>query len=380
MEYILNNNINTIVLPSTLEADNVNTFVDEVLELCKDDIENKRYIYFDGYKLNKVTIGGLRGLLRLSKHTKKVIILNLEDEVFEIFDNAGFTSFFNMYEVFKQIDISNATVIGGGQNGQVYKLDDETVVKVYRETNSLSDIIEEESIAKWAFKAGMPTAITLNIGMVGNSYAVIYEYTKAKALSHYIVNDFENIDFYIEQYANFIKEINSLDADTSFLCSKKDEYRRYVNYISDKIDSKYTNKLYKIIDEIPDCHKIIHGDLHARNTRYSKEGMYVIDMGMLGYGDSIFELMALYATYIGYRLINNEFDVVKIGEDNYKIVWDKLIRHFYADLNEDELRAKENYISTLAFARILRHCYKINDTEEKIKVIKDRLYKALDTI
>lgn len=380
MEHILNNNIDMIVLPSTLKTENVYTFIDEVIETCKDDIKNKRYIYLDGSKLEKVTIGGLRGLLKLSKYTKKVIILNLKDEIFEIFDNAGFTSFFNIYESFKQIDISNATVIGGGQNGQVYKLDDETVVKVYRQTNSLSDIIEEESIAKWAFKAGMPTAITLNVGMVNNSYAVVYEYTKAKALSHYIVNDPDNIDFYIEKYANFISEINSLNADTSFLSNKKDEYRRYVEYISDKIGEEYTNKLNKIIDDIPESHKIVHGDLHARNTRYSKEGMYVIDMGMLGYGDSIFELMALYATYIGYRLINNEFDVVKIGDDNYKIVWDKLIRHFYSELNDDELKAKENYISTLAFARILRHCYRANDSEEKITIIKDKLFKALDTI
>lgn len=380
MEYIQNNNVEMIALPTTLETENVYTFVDEVIETCKDEIKNKHYIYFDGSKLNKVTIGGLRGLLKLSKCTKKVIVLNLQDDIFEIFDNAGFTSFFNMYESFKQIDISNATVIGGGQNGQVYKLDDETVVKVYRQTNSLSDIIEEESIAKWAFKAGMPTAITLNVGMVDSSYAVVYEYTKAKALSHYIVNDPDNIDFYIEQYVKFISEINSLNADTSFLTSKKDEYRGYVEYLSDKIGEEYTNKLNKIIDDIPECHKIVHGDLHTRNTRYSEEGMYVIDMGMLGYGDSIFELMALYATYVGYRFINTEKDVVKIGNDNYQIIWDKLIRRYYKDLNEEELKIKENYISTLALARILRHCYKTNDTKEKTKVIKDKLFKALDTI
>lgn len=368
-----------IVLPEKLDNEGFPKFIDETISLCKSDIDNGGWIMFDGKDLKDYTVTGIKEIRRLKDVTDNVVFLNLSNDIFDLFSNIGYTDIFYVYKTFKQVDLGDATLVGGGMNGSVYNIGDDKALKVYSKNVALYEIIKEERTTRWAFLAGLPTSCTLGLVKVNDDYALYYEYTNVKGLAKYIVEDSEHFDEYIKAYANFIKKIDAIEADTTILPSKKQEFKNYLNMIKKEIDEEHYRKLENIINNIPDKTTIVHGDAHARNIRYSKDGLRVIDLGDLGYGDPIFELVSLYATYVGYRTYSNK-DVVKIGSENYQKVWDKFIEFYYPTYSEEELKNKEAQLAALAYTRILRHCISYDDIKENSNIIKQKLYKALDNI
>ena len=63
----------------------------------------------------------------------------------------------------RKISIENAELIGEGFFSKVYRLDLETIVKVYIKDTSLEDIERELSFAKQAIIKGIPTAISYDV-------------------------------------------------------------------------------------------------------------------------------------------------------------------------------------------------------------------------
>lgn len=380
MEYTRNkdNDYYLISLPSKLD-DKTSEFIDETVKLCESDINNNGWIVFDGKDLLDYTIKGLKQIRRLRDITNQVIFLNLSDEMFDLFYSVGYTTIFFVYKTFKEIELKDAKYIGGGQNGSVYDLGNNVALKVFADQVSLYEIVKEEQITKWAFNAGIPTSISFGLYKVNGSLAFKFEYIKTKGLSKYITEDPENIDEYIKAYANFLKQIDLIIADKNLLPSKKKEFIAYAKDIQNALDEKHFNKLMNFIESIPDSDTIVHGDAHTRNVRYSKDGLKVIDLGDLGYGDPIFELASMFATYVGYRIISKN-DIVKIGNDNYHVIWDKLIKYSFPNLSDDEIKDKENRYAALAYTRILRHCINYNELKENIELIKNKLNEALDKI
>ena len=381
MQYIRSNDNEyySILIPTKLEKEETEKFVNDVIELCKEDIKNDGWIFLDASKLTDYTVSGLKELRKLHDATNNIVFLNLSNDMFDLFSNVGYTNIFYAYKEFKQFDLGSAEHIGGGMNGNVYRISEDRAIKVYSDKVSLYEIIKEERTTRWAFMAGLPTSCTLGLVKVEDKVALLFEYTNIKGVAKYLVDDPENFDEYLKEYAEFLKTIDNIKADTNLLPSKKEEFENYLKDIQNAIDNEHYQKLANIISNIPNKDTIVHGDAHARNIRYSKEGLKVIDLGDLGYGDPLFELVALYATYVGYRNISTK-DIVKIGNDNYQKVWDKLLPNMYPELNEKQLQEKENYLAALAYIRILRHCINYDELKDHIDIIKQKLIEALDKI
>ena len=368
-----------ISLPAKLEKEETTKFVDETINLCKIDIDNDGWIFLDAKELKDYTVAGLKELRKLRDISNNIVILNLSDDMYDLFSNVGYTDIFYAYKEFKQFELNNAERVGGGMNGDVYRVSEDKALKIYTNRVSLYEIIKEERTTRWAFDAGLPTSCTLGLAKVDDKLALLFEYTDIKGIAKYLVEDSEHFDEYIKEYAKFLKEIDTIEADTEFLPSKKDEFKAYLREIKDVIDNEHYSKIAEIINNIPDNTTIVHGDAHARNIRYSKDGLRVIDLGDLGYGDPIFELVALYATYVGYRTISSK-DIVKIGAENYQKVWDKLFLYMHPELSEKELKQKENILAALAYTRILRHCINYDELKDNTAIIKQHLIEALDNI
>ena len=53
---------------------------------------------------------------------------------------------------YREISLEGAEKIGEGAHGEVYRIDDETIVKVYRDSESLDKILKEKELSKWALE------------------------------------------------------------------------------------------------------------------------------------------------------------------------------------------------------------------------------------
>ena len=126
-------------------------------------LEGVRELVFDFENLGYISSAGLRVLLEAQKTMAargSLRIKRVSKEIMDIFRMTGFAEIMEIEEKLRQISIDGCPLIVHGGTGECYKLDDETVLKLYNE--NLSDDIakKEKAYAKAAFVAGIPTAIS----------------------------------------------------------------------------------------------------------------------------------------------------------------------------------------------------------------------------
>ena len=84
---------------------------------------------------------------------------------------------------------------------QVYRIDRETVLKVFKPNTSLEIINQENERSRNAFVSGIPTAISYDIVKVGDCYGTVYELLDAKDFLSIVENDKEHLKEHISKFA-----------------------------------------------------------------------------------------------------------------------------------------------------------------------------------
>lgn len=129
---------------------------------------------------------GLRIVLRLRKLEPELRLVEASAEVYEIFDMTGFTEMMPVEKAYRSISIEGCEAIGRGANGTVYRIDKDTVVKVYNNPDCLDDVQRERELARKAFVLGIPTAIPYDVVRVGDKYGSVFELLNSKSFSKLI--------------------------------------------------------------------------------------------------------------------------------------------------------------------------------------------------
>lgn len=250
----------------------------------------------DASKLEYISSAGLRVLLKLTKTVGEVKLLNVSREVYEILEITGFTSILNVKKTLREICVEGKEILGKGGNGTVYRLDDETIVKVYSTEHSLEIIDRERAYAKAAFVAGIPTAIAFDTVKVGDSYGVVYEAMNSDTLGHAIAKEPERRDEYIMKYAELAKKLHSTTIDDGSVAALKDLLTKRANdpMLLDFCTQDEVNVLRDIVNSMADCETLVHGDLHPGNIMINDGELMLIDMGELTRGAPIYDLASIY--------------------------------------------------------------------------------------
>ena len=170
-----------------------------VLELLKEETGKNRVL--DADKLEYISSAGLRVLLRLMKSGRKLRMINVSSEVYEVLEVTGFSEMMTVEKGFRKVSIDGCEVIGQGSNGIVYRLDPETIVKVYRNNDALAEMQREREISRKAFVLGIPTAIPYDVVQVGDKFGTVFELLNARSITKLILGEYavEDIPTYVEQ-------------------------------------------------------------------------------------------------------------------------------------------------------------------------------------
>ena len=87
----------------------------------------------DAENLTYISSAGLRVLLKAKKKLGGQLVLeNVCPEVFDILDVTGFTQILTVRKAMRQLCVEGLAEIGHGQNGHIYRIDADTIVKVFR--------------------------------------------------------------------------------------------------------------------------------------------------------------------------------------------------------------------------------------------------------
>ena len=248
-----------------------------------------------------ISSAGLRSILRIKQTYENTTIIETSLEVFETFSMTGFVQLMDIRKALRKVDISKAEVIGDGFFSTVYRLDGDTIVKVFNRTSDPHQIDRELKLAKQAFILGIPTALSFDIVRAGEKLGVVFEMLDCNSLKTMVTLHPEKLKEYVDKYASLLKKINTTVCESPEIPKMKKFYQEKVEVIKEQLGDKYYKKAKEIVDKIEDRSTFIHGDCHFKNIMVQGEELILIDMDTLSVGHPIFELAQLYAPYCAFE-------------------------------------------------------------------------------
>ena len=305
-----------------------------------------------------ITSSGIRVLLGLQKsHPGGIRIRNASPEVYEVLAITGVTTLMDIRRKPRSVSVEGCPVIGRGAFGTVYRLDRDTVVKVFSGGEaSLPGMEKELANARQAFLSGIPTAIPFDIVRVGDQFGVVFEMIDAQNCNDCVREDPGVLDELIPKYAALLKNMHSLDTRTDNLREVRSSYLRYLEVISPHLPPATGARLKELIEQMPQARHIIHGDIHLKNIMISRGEMILIDMDHLALGDPVFEFAGLFAAYIAFNEDDPDdiFRFMGIDMQTGERIFHETLRAYLGDADESTLREALLKVRTVGYLRFLK--------------------------
>ena len=311
------------------------------------DFENVSYI----------SSAGLRVLFSLSSRIKgSLSVINTSPDVYETFEITGFTGLLNVRRRMRRLSVEGCEVIGRGGVGTVYRLDDETIVKVYRSSEALPAIVNEQKRAKQAFFRGVPTAISYDIVRVGECYGSVFEMVKARTLNDLYIHEPERRGELLDMYISFMRQVHGIVmAPEDDVPDARDSFRSCVNDLAGVLPSDISARLTALADAMPENRHMLHGDFHMKNVMVTQGEPLLIDMDTLCVGDPVFDLASVFVSYRAFSIDdpNNSMAFFGIPEADCSQIWEGALRRYMGDCGGEALDAARDKIMVAGFVRFL---------------------------
>lgn len=334
-------------------------------------------------KLKYISSAGLRQILRLKKKEKDYKIINCSSEIYEIFDMTGFAEMMDIEKGYRKMSVDGCEVIGEGSNGIVYRLNPDTIIKVYKNSDALDDIKRERELAKTALVLGINTAIPFDVVKVGDMYGSVFELLSAKSLTKLIVADPENKDKYIKIFTDMLLDIHNTQVKPGTLPDMKEKALSWVTWLKEHIPADTYDKLYKLVDAVPHQDTMLHGDYHTNNVHYANGESILIDMDTLSVGHPVFEFASIYLAYRGYGAVDHDRveKFMKLDWDTAGYVWEKLVDLYFEGKDEAFKEDVKNKAMVIGFTRMLRRTIKREpDNTELIEYSRKSLIDCVNKV
>ena len=351
MRYQEENGVLVISLEGRIDSVNAAQVEKELFETVEAGEDRK--VELDASGLEYISSAGLRVLMKLLQtRGEPVTITGVSQEVYEILDVTGFTELFTVKKALRQISIDGLPLVGKGATGSVYRLDPETVIKVFRPEAKMDIIKMENERSRNAFLNGIPTAISYDIVQVGDCYGMVYELLEAEDFLSILKNDKEHLEEHIKSFAQAIKRMHQTEVDPRQFPPTKAGSLFFLDRLSGLCTQEQIGKLRKLYENIPDRTTFIHGDCHPGNVMVRDGEFIFIDLMACGSGHPIFDLGSMCAIYhLPHRPDTPLLEC--FTEDEIRLIWNTYLGAYLETDDKDKLARAERQISAVSAARSL---------------------------
>ena len=340
---------------------------------------------FDAENLEYISSAGLRVLMKIRKKLNKPVdVINVSRDVYDIFETTGFTDLLNVKKAYRKISIDGLQLLGQGMTGNVYRMDDETVLKVFHPNISFDLLISKENKkAKNAFVYGVPTAIPYDIVKVGDCYGIVYEMIKSKDLATVMSEDKSKIEEYMTMFAKTVRQMHSIHVEAGKLDDLKTTSIQALGYFKSVMTDEEIQKVKSVYENIPDSNVFIHGDCHMGNAMLQDGELMFIDLSSGGMGHPIFDMVSMYSIYE--RADNDKARAVSpmlrlFSSDEIKKMWDVFIHTYFEGKDDEFIKEAEKQIALFSVTRRLFMYVALPGslTPEQFNAMKDRVISSVD--
>ena len=371
MNYGIENGNLTIFLSGRIDSSNADAVEKEIADIRANNTYDG--LILDADALEYISSAGLRIVLRLKKAEQTFCVINANSEVYEIFEMTGFTEMIDIKKAYKRISLEGAEVIGQGANGKVYRINDDTIVKVYINPDSLNDIKRERELAKKAFVLGIPTAISYDIARVGDGYGTVFECLNAKSLAKLVAAEPEKLDYYLDLYVDLLKKIHGTTVKEGDMPDMKEVALGWAEFDKEYLPEQTGKKLVALVNAVPKSNRMMHGDYHLKNVMMQDGEVLLIDMDTLCVGDPVFELGSMFNAYEGFSALDPSVSPSFLGISHELAVkvWEISLKKYVGTDDKEKLEKTENKAKIVGFMRLLRRSIRrggLNDEKMKKEI------------
>ncbi|MBR4471653.1 MAG: phosphotransferase [Erysipelotrichaceae bacterium] len=381
MRHTCEDNILTIYLEGNFDTNNSDQIGAQMQEL-KDQYPDAKLV-IDAEDLVYISSAGLRQILKMKKKVKDLKIINCSSEVYEVFSMTGFSEMMDIEKGYRHVSVEGCEKIGEGSNGIVYRINPDTIVKVYKNSDALDDIKRERELARTALVMGINTAIPFDVVKVGDKYGSIFELLSAKSITRLVKDNPDDKDKYIRIFADMLKEIHATPVKEGVLPNARATVIGWAKWLESHLPEESFRKLVALTEGIPEHHFVLHGDYHTNNVHYADNEAILIDMDTLSEGYPIIEFASVFMAYRGY----GELDHDKV-EKFLEIEWDlagyileKLMEFYFDGKDKDFIDSVMDKARVIGYTRGLRRTIKReSDNVELIDHYKKQLIELIDKV
>jgi uncharacterized protein (TIGR02172 family) len=245
--------------------------------------------------------GGIRVILaqhkRLAPLGGGVELVNVQADVRRVLDLTGLTELVGVRDQAREISVEGLEYLAEGVFGEVFRLDDETVVKLYRDGVDPAIVEKEKRFARAAFIAGIPTPMSFDVVTSGTRFGIAYELLRAESLAARMRRDPDHLDEHARLLAQLARTIHATEADPAVFPDIKADAAGWIDDLSPELDADHVATLRRKVAAIPDATTCVHFDLHAGNVMVQDGEPVVIDMGDFSRGSGLFDLGLIETIY-----------------------------------------------------------------------------------
>ena len=334
-------NTMTLFLEGRIDTNNAADTENELLSAVNSKGSTIDRIVIDAAALEYISSAGLRVLMKLRKTIGTPLpVINVSRDVYEIFDTTGFTELLDVKKALRKVSLDGCEVIGQGGHGKVYRLDEETIIKVYHDNSPLSLIEKEREYAKNAFVHGVPSAIAYDIAETEEGYGLVFEMAGATTVSRFVMEHPEKLQEYAVKYANLLKTLNTTEADPKLYGDIKQIYLERAEKAGKYFTDEENEQIVKMINAIPDGNGMIHGDYHPNNVMVQSDGeLILIDMADISRGNELFDIGGTFLTmYLsGMNDPSITFKTIGIEYELSKQMWGITLSTYFGTADKEKL-------------------------------------------
>ena len=306
---------------------------------------------FDASGLEYISSAGLRVLLKFrKKFGQSLDVIDVSGDVYDIFSVTGFTELLNVRKRLREISLEGCPVIGGGAFSTVYRLDPETIVKVFdKNTATLAAIEHDRNISREVFLHDIPTAISYDVVKAGEYYGLVYEMINADTLSGTLRQHPERLEELSIKAAHLLKKLHTTEFEPEKFPDARNSLHMMIqrSFAQEFITADDKAIADGIIDRIPYRNTFIHSDFHPKNIMVSGDDLILIDVGDSGLGNPIIDFLYSYAQFVflprdtAQKGTNLHERVIGLDAQTLGAMWNIILPEYFGTADKETLNRYE---------------------------------------
>ncbi|MBR1670444.1 MAG: phosphotransferase [Butyrivibrio sp.] len=296
-------------------------------------------------------------------------------------DGEGITRISIIGEPLKSFTSEGLERLGGGAEGTVYALDDDRILKIYRNADELQ-------IRKWyrnirtVSNCGIRCAKAYEMVKADEGYGIIFERLDGKNLGWTINDNPDKLDDYALKMGLLLKKLHSSKDDSNTFERITERMLGDLKIVEERqlASGADVEMIKDFFRSIVDRNTLVHSDYHEGNIIVDQEGeLVLIDLDRMGVGHPIYDLIGNYLNHDVLLAKNPQFAIKSWGLDGERISRIKriMLESYFGTGDESRLNEYLDVVRNAFYVRAtllsVSPLLGKDDDEAKKAYIKDRL-------